>query len=179
MDSTNNVFNFPIGTLVILPTLGQEAMSVVFELRWMLVAIFTFMLIDTAFSYAEHIKNVHENKAKETEWTSSGCVRRLGGKVGTYLSFLIIGCFLGLSCFEPLGWCNHVMSSAIGALVGLACEVVSIGGHYLHIKNIYVSLSPTRFVRSIIIALVRAKSDTVGDALEKELKIEKKRNGKH
>lgn len=174
MDTTNNVFDHNIGTLVILPTLGQEAMSVAFELRWMLVSLFVFMLIDTAFSYAEHVKNVHEKKEKDEAWTMSSCIRRFGGKIGTYLSFLIIGCFLGLSCFEHIGWCDHMTSSAIGAGIGLLCEVVSISGHYLHLKNVYIRLSPVKILRSVIIAWVKSKSEAVGEALEEELEIEKK-----
>lgn len=173
MESTNNVFNFPFGTIVLLPTMGQEALGVAFDMRWMLVGLMFLMIIDTFYSYAEHVMNEHQGK-KVDPWTTSSCLRRFGGKIGTYLSFLVIGCFIGLAITEPLGSVSHIYTSAVGALLGFACEIFSIGGHYLHLKGIYVTLSPAKFIRSIIVAYVKSKSEEVGAVVEEELIIENK-----
>lgn len=173
MDATGNVFNFPLGAIVLTSVFGQEAIEAVIDLRWMLLAIIILMIIDTAYSYAEHVKDEHEGK-QVAQWSTSGALRRFGGKIGTYLSFLIIGCVIGLAFTEPLGYATHVTTSAWGASYGLVCEILSIGGHVLHLRNIYIQLSPTKLIRSLIISYVSDKSDIVGRTLEKELKIEKK-----
>lgn len=173
MDAANNVFNFPLGAVILTSVMGQEAIGAIVDLRWMLVAIVLLMTIDTAYSYAEHVKDEHENKSTD-KWSTSGALRRFGGKIGTYLSFLIIGCIVGMAFTEPVGLCNHIATSAVGAGVGILCEVISIIGHYLHLKNVYVTLSPTKFVKSIIVGYVEEKSQRVGRTLNTELKIEHK-----
>lgn len=171
MDATNNVFNFPLGAIILTSIMGQEAIGAIIDLRWMLAAILVLMIIDTAYSYAEHVKDVHQGK-KTDDWSASGALRRFGGKIGTYLSFLIIGCIIGLAFTEPANICTHIVTSAYGAAIGMLCEVLSIAGHYLHLHDIYITLSPTRFVKSIIISYVESKSERVAKTLNHELKIE-------
>lgn len=178
METTNHVFNFPLGTIILMSTFGQEAIGAIYDLRWMLVTLFILMLFDTAFSYAEHIKDLHEGK-KDDDWSCSGAIRRFGGKMGTYLSFLIIGCLVGLSFTEPFGYVNHIVTSAIGAGIGILCDTISIAGHWLHLKGIYITLSPTRIVRSLIIAYVKSKNDYVGEVVEEELNIEHRKHDHH
>lgn len=153
--------------------MGQEAIGAIVDLRWMLAALFVFMLIDTAYSYAEHVMLEHIGE-KTPPWTCSSAIRRFGGKIGTYLSFLIIGCLMGLAFTEPFGLCSHIITSAIGAAIGLACEVVSIVGHYLHLRGIYITLSPTKIFKSLIVSYVESKSERVGKTIEEELVIERK-----
>ena len=171
MEAANNVFNFPLGAIILMSVMGQEAIGAIIDLRWMLAAILLLMAIDTAYSYAEHIKDEHDGKKTE-KWSTSGALRRFGGKIGTYLSFLIIGCIVGLAFTEPVGWSNHIVTSAFGAGFGILCEVISIIGHYLHLHNVYVTLSPTKFIKSVIVSYVEDKSERVGKTLNNELKIE-------
>ena len=173
MDAANNVFNFPFCAIVLVSTMGQEALGAIVDLRWMLAAIILLMTIDTAYSYAEHVKDEHQGKTTD-KWSTSGALRRFGGKIGTYLSFLIIGCIVGLAFTEPVHLCDHVATSAIGASFAIVCEVLSIAGHYLHLKDVYITLSPTKIIKSVIVGYVEQKSETVGKTLEKELKIEHK-----
>lgn len=170
METTNHVFNFPFAAIVLIPTIGQEAIEAIYDLRWMLITILVLMVIDTCYAYAEHVKDEHTGK-KVTQWSSSGALRRFGGKMGTYLSFLIIGCLIGLAFTEPTGYCSHIVTSAYGASLAIVCEVLSVCGHYLHLRNIYVTLSPTKVIRSAIIAYCKAKNPTIGETLEKELHI--------
>lgn len=173
MDAANNVFNFPFCSIILMSTMGQEALGAIIDLRWMLAAILLLMAIDTAYSYAEHVKDEHRGVSTD-KWSTSGALRRFGGKIGTYLSFLIIGCIVGLAFTEPVGLCDHVVTSAFGAGLGILCEIISIGGHYLHLRDIYVTLSPTSFIKSLIVSYVEEKSARIGKTLEDELIIEHK-----
>ena len=68
------------------------------------------------------------------KWKKSRAIRRTANKIVDYITYLLIGAFLGLSITEPLGWGNHIYVAIIGLGVGCLAEIASVVGHYCYVK---------------------------------------------
>lgn len=140
---------------IVVGTMGGEALSALYDLRWMLVLIVVLILADFWFGVSSSL-----NKREHFRFSRAG--RRTCNKAVDYITYLILGSVLGLAIFEPLGWATHTTTAAVGLGFGCVWEMDSIVGHVCALHGIRNRFSVKRF----IIALLKKKDDDVGEAVE-------------
>lgn len=143
------------GKAIVVGTMGGEALSALYDLRWMLVLIVVLILADFWFGVSESLR-------KREHFRFSRAGRRTCNKGVDYLTYLMLGSVLGLAIFEPLGWATHTTTAAVGLGFGCVWEMDSIVGHVCALHGIRNRFSVKRF----IIALLKKKDDDVGEAVE-------------
>lgn len=154
------VNNLTTGTskAVVLGTMGGEALSALFDLRWMLVLIVVLIVADFWFGVSESLhKHEHFRFSREGRRTCNNAV--------DYITYLILGSVLGLAIFEPLGWATHTTTAAIGLGFGCVWEVESIVRHVCELHGVKNKFS----VKRLIIAIIKKKDADVGEAVEEVL----------
>lgn len=137
---------------------GGEAVSVLYDLRWMLVLIVVLVLADFWFGVSDSIH-------KKVEFRFSRAGRRTCNKLIDYMTYLLVGTLVGLGITEPLGWVNHTATASIGLGFGCIWEIDSIVGHVCSIHGFNPKLS----IRRILIAIIKQKNNDIGEAVEKAL----------
>ena len=151
----NNSMAASSGKAAVITTMGGEALTALYDLRWMLVFIVVLILAAFWFGVSESIK-------KHEHFRFSRAGRRTCNKAVDYLTYLLVGALLGLAIFEPLGWTNHTTTAAVGLGFGCIWEVDSIVGHVCALHGIKNKFSVKRF----IIALIKRKDKELGEAVE-------------
>lgn len=146
------------GKAVVLGTMGGEALSALFDLRWMLVLIVVLIVADFWFGVSESL-----HKHEHFRFSRAG--RRTCNKAVDYITYLILGSVLGLAIFEPLGWATHTTTAAIGLGFGCVWEVDSIVGHVCELHGVKNKFS----IKRLIIAIIKKKDADVGEAVEEVL----------
>lgn len=146
------------GKAVVLGTMGGEALSALFDLRWMLVLIVVLIVADFWFGVSESL-----HKHEHFRFSRAG--RRTCNKAVDYITYLILGSVLGLAIFEPLGWATHTTTAAIGLGFGCVWEVDSIVGHVCELHGVKNKFS----VKRLIIAIIKKRDADVGEAVEEVL----------
>lgn len=139
----------------VVATMGGEALSALFDLRWMLVFIVALILADFWFGVSESLK-------KNEHFRFSRAGRRTCNKAVDYLTYLLVGALLGLAIFEPLGWANHTTTAAVGLGFGCVWEIDSIIGHACALHGVKNRFS----VKRLIISLIKRKDRELGEAVE-------------
>ena len=160
---------------------GAEALAVLYDLRWLLVLAFVLIIADLWWGTSESKKRYREAKEKKDkqgmkdyEWHVSRAGRRTLCKIVDYLTYLLMGCLLGLAIFEPLGWTTHQVTSIVGLGLGCLCEVASIVTHVLYVKyGITVDVKDGwkifwKFVFNFLLKFIK-KKDAVSEAIEETL----------
>lgn len=151
----NNSIATSSGKAAVITTMGGEALTALYDLRWMLVFIVVLILADFWFGVSESIK-------KHVHFRFSRAGRRTCNKAVDYLTYLLVGALLGMAIFEPLGWATHTTTAAVGLGFGCIWEVDSIVGHVCALHGIKNKFSVKRF----IISLIKRKDKELGEAVE-------------
>lgn len=146
------------GRAVVVGTMGVEAMTALYDLRWMLVLIVVLIVADFWFGVSESL-----HKHEQFRFSRAG--RRTCNKAVDYVTYLILGSVIGLAIFEPLGWATHTTTAAIGLGFGCVWEVDSIVGHVCELHGVKNKFS----VKRLIIAIIKKKDADVGEAVEEVL----------
>lgn len=146
------------GRAVVVGTMGVEAMTALYDLRWMLVLIVVLIVADFWFGVSESL-----HKHEHFRFSRAG--RRTCNKAVDYVTYLILGSVIGLAIFEPLGWATHITTAAIGLGFGCVWEVDSIVGHVCELHGVKNKFS----VKRLIIAIIKKKDADVGEAVEEVL----------
>lgn len=156
-------------------TIGAELLSVVYDLRYMVICSFALILADLWWGYSESCMRYKRAKEAGSEygmdkykWHKSRAVRRTANKIVDYLTFLVVGALIGLAITEPMDICTHVWTAAIGLGIGCACEIASIIGHVAYVRmGVEISMVDgwKAFAR-FFGRLIRIKSEDIGDAVE-------------
>lgn len=156
-------------------SIGTELIGVVYDLRYMVICSVVLILADMWWGYSE--SKLRRAEAKEMgnatleekfKWKKSRAGRRTANKVVDYLTYLVVGAFIGLGITEPMDICSHIWSAAIGLGIGCACEIASIIGHIAYVKlGVEISLIDgwRAFVR-FFGKLIKVKSQEIGEAVE-------------
>lgn len=155
------------GRAVVVGTMGVEAMTALYDLRWMLVLIVVLIVADFWFG-------VSESLYKHEHFRFSRAGRRTCNKAVDYVTYLILGSVIGLAIFEPLGWATHTTTAAIGLGFGCVWEVDSIVGHVCALHGVKNKFS----VKRLIIAFLKKKDADVGEAVEEALEGDGNNNKK-
>ena len=157
--------------------MGSEAMSSLYDLRWMIFAVILLIGADAyngtreSFMRFDKAKSIGDKVGMEKyRFHLSRFWRRTICKLIEYLTYLLIGCVLGLAIFEPCGVCNHVISAAIGLIIGALCEVSSILGHLLILHHIVLPRltwkNASAFIGQVVAIFIKKKNTELGEAVE-------------
>ena len=162
-------------------TLGGEMVSMAYELRYMILFSFILIFADLWWGHSDSMKRYHEAKLandnvlmEKYKWHKSRAIRRTASKFIDYLTYMLVGAFLGLAIIEPLGWGNHIYAAIVGLGVGCLAEIASIVGHYCYIKfGIEIKVVDVwKLLVRFIANIFKAKSQ-LGSALEQTINEKK------
>mgnify|MGYP006997667519 FL=1 len=158
MENMVNGMTASAGRAVVVGTMGTEALTALYDLRWMLVLIVVLIVADFWFGVSESL-----HKHEHFRFSRAG--RRTCNKAVDYVTYLILGSVIGLAIFEPLGWATHTTTAAIGLGFGCVWEIDSIVGHVCELHGVKNRFS----VKRLIIAIIKKKDADVGEAVEEVL----------
>lgn len=160
---------------VMWTVLGGEMLNVVYELRYMILLSAILILADLWWGHSDAMKRYAKAEMNDDRvgmekyrWRKSRAIRRTANKFTDYLTFLLIGSFLGLAIIEPIGLGNHVYSAIVGLTIGCLAEIASIIGHYFYVKfEVEFKISDTwKLLVHIFVKIVKIKNKDIGKALE-------------
>lgn len=156
-------------------SIGAELLSVVYDLRYMVICSLALILADLWWGYSESQMRYKQAKKEGNEygmdkykWQKSRAGRRTANKIVDYVTYLVVGALFGLAITEPMDICSHVWTAAIGLGIGSACEIASIVGHIAYVRmGVEISMIDAwrAFVR-FIGKIIRVKSHDIGEAVE-------------
>lgn len=158
MENMVNGMTASAGRAVVVGTMGTEALTALYDLRWMLVLIVVLIVADFWFGVSESL-----HKHEHFRFSRAG--RRTCNKAVDYVTYLILGSVIGLAIFEPLGWATHTTTAAIGLGFGCVWEIDSIVGHVCELHGVKKRFS----IKRLIIAIIKKKDADVGEAVEEAL----------
>ena len=143
------------GKVVVMGGMAGEAMTALYDLRWMIAFIFALVVSDFWFG-------VKASLAKKEKFRFSRAGRRTCNKFCDYIGYLIVGALFGMAIFEPLGICSHTAAAAVCLGLGCLWEIDSIIEHVCMLHGIKKRWSAKR----LLIALLKAKHPEAGAAVE-------------
>lgn len=149
------------GKFLVWYTMGDEALTALYDLRWMLVAVIVLIVSDFWFGISDSMRR---NEA----FRFSRAGRRTCNKAVDYLTYLLIGSTLGMAIFEPLGWAGHVTTAAVGLGFGCLWEIDSIIGHACALHGVAWRFS----VKRLLLELLKKKNHDLGEAVEEAMEGE-------
>lgn len=169
MDVTNTARSIS-GQGALIPLLGIEIQDAVFELRFMIGAMIILTLADFWWGTRElryrrekALRAGNAELAKVYEYRGSRAGRRTLNKMVDYLTYLLVGAFLGYATTEPLGCASHITTAAIGLGLGCAFDVSSIIGHVLAVKGLKWD------AKEFFVGLFKTKAPELGEVLEESI----------
>jgi hypothetical protein len=160
---------------IIWATIGAELLNVVFELRYMIICSVVLICADLWWGHRESHKRYCEAKRdgdkammEKFKWHKSRAIRRSANKTVDYLTYLVVGALMGIAIFEPMDICSHVSSAACALLIGCACEIASIIGHYVYVMfEIEVEFKDVwKWVCRFSVNLIKIKNTAIGEAVD-------------
>ena len=155
---------------------ASEALNALHDLRWMLVLMVTLILTDFWWGWSEnrmHYKAAKTKREREKyRFHFSAAGRRTLNKLVDYMTYLLVGCVVGLAVTEPLGICTHTTTAAVGIGFGCIFELSSIVGHICVVKGFDVRLN----LKSLLVAIVKRKSEAMGEILDEGITEIKDKN---
>lgn len=165
---------------------GAEAITMIADTRWMMLAIFLCVVADFRYGWGESAKRYALAKEKGNEvlmeqykWRTSRALRRSMNKVIDYIIWLMVGIFVGFAVLRPFG-IDYIFGAVFATAISVGCELVSIIGHFLYLHGVKVEKKTiTGFLKAVVIAFAKRKNRDVGEALEagfNNIEKEKKNN---
>lgn len=168
-DITGNTGTRLLGTTA----LGAELVTVIWDSRWMLLAIAVCIVADFRYGWGESSKRYNEaikagNKtlAAQYKWRTSRAVRRSVNKMVDYLVWIAVGMAIGMAVLPYVG-VNYAWGGAAASALAIFCEGKSFVGHFLFLHGVSVRAgSVSAFFRAFAVALAKKKNQDVGEAME-------------
>lgn len=160
------------GNGLIWVAFANEGLQCINDLRWMIVLSIVLIFADFWWGWSEsalRYKMATTDEEKEKyRFHKSKAIRRSANKFVDYVTYLLVGCVLGLAILEPLSVCNHVISAAVGLGLGCLADMISIAGHYCAVKDIHFDF--LSFAKKLLVNFIKKKNEDVGEALDETLK---------
>lgn len=166
--------------------IGAELTTVVYDLRYMVMLSLVLICADLWWGFRDSKVKYQEAVAigkavliDKYKWHKSKAIRRTCNKLVDYMTYLIVGALLGLAITEPMGWCSHVVTACVGLSAGCLAEIASIVGHVVYVKfGIELKITDVwRWLLKFFVALVKKKSQEVGEAIEETFDNEQNTEG--
>ena len=169
-----------IGTSI----LGTELVSVMFDARWMLLALLMCIIADFRYGWGE--SSLRHKRALEIgnltladkyKWRTSRAIRRSMNKAIDYLVWVSVGMAGGMAILPRFG-IDYTLGGIGVSIVAILCEGKSILGHFIYLHGVKIEERTIKgFIKAFIVALVKRKSEAIGDAIESGLdNIENKKD---
>lgn len=160
-----------------LALLIGELQQLIFDARWMLIAVVFCIAADFRFGLGECNKRYEAAKAAgdsvlmdKYKWRGSRAWRRTVNKFFDYLMWITVGMVVGKAILSGIGM-PYIYGGMAMTGVAISCEACSFFGHFFYLHGIQVEKRTLLgFVRAFAVALARRKSPDVGDALDEALK---------
>ena len=158
-----------IGTSI----LGTELVTVIFDARWMLIALTVCIIADFRYGWGE--SSLRHKKALEIgnltladkyKWRTSRAIRRSVNKAIDYLVWISVGMTIGMAILPRLG-IDYVFGGIAASIVAILCEGKSIIGHFIYLHGVNIEERTIKgFIKAFIVSLAKRKSEAIGDAIE-------------
>lgn len=146
--------------------LGSEALTVLFDLRWMLFCVAILIATDFWWGTKETMRRYRETRNEKYKWRFSRAGRRSLNKCVDFLTYLLIGATLGMAVFEPLGLCSHTVSGAIALSFGALFDLSSIIGHVCYLHGIDTNGGILKILWRVLVSFTKRKNNDLGEVLE-------------
>lgn len=158
-----------IGTSI----LGTELVTVIFDARWMLIALVVCIIADFRYGWGE--SSLRHKKALEIgnltladkyKWRTSRAVRRSVNKAIDYLVWVSVGMAIGMAILPRLG-IDYVFGGIAASIGAIICEGKSIIGHFFYLHGVKIEERTIKgFIKAFVVALAKRKNADIGDAIE-------------
>lgn len=158
-----------IGTSI----LGIELVTVIFDARWMLLALLMCIIADFRFGWGE--SSLRHKKALEIgnltladkyKWRTSRAIRRSVNKAIDYLVWVSVGMAGGMAILPSFG-IDYTFGGIGASIIAILCEGKSIIGHFFYLHGVTIEERTIKgFVKAFTVALIKRKSEAIGDAIE-------------
>ena len=153
--------------------LTAEMITVITDMRWMLLLIALCVVADFRYGWGESSKRYSDAKKEgnkvlmlQYEWRTSRAIRRSCNKSIDYLIWVAIGIAIGMALLEPVG-VNHIYGGWIATVIAVICEAKSFTGHFFYLHGIaYEETTVRGFFRAALVALAKKKNPDLGEAIE-------------
>lgn len=167
------------GTRFLGGVLSIEFVSVLADMRWMLLLIVLCVIADFRYGWGESSKRYEEAKRNgdkilmmQYAWRTSRALRRTINKLIDYVVWAVVGMAVGMAILEPMG-VNHIFGGVVSTAIAVLCEAKSFFGHFFYLHGVtYNDSTFMGFAKAFIVALVKRKSEDMGAALEDSLNEE-------
>ena len=167
------------GTRFIGGVLSIEFVSVLGDMRWMLLLIVLCVIADFRYGWGESSKRYEEAKRNgdkmlmmQYAWRTSRALRRTINKLIDYVVWAVVGMAVGMAILEPMG-VNHIFGGVVATAIAVLCEAKSFFGHFFYLHGVtYNDSTFMGFAKAFIVALAKRKSEDMGAALEESLNEE-------
>ena len=158
-----------IGTSI----LGTELVTVIFDSRWMLIALIACVIADFRYGWRE--SSLRHKQALEIgnltladkyKWRTSRAVRRSVNKAIDYLVWVSVGMAAGMAILPRLG-IDYTFGGICASIIAILCEGKSIIGHFIYLHGLNIEERTIKgFIKAFIVSLAKRKSEAIGDAIE-------------
>lgn len=165
-----------VNSCFIFTTFGAESMAAINDCRMLLALIAILILTDlwwgsreSQMRYREALQEGRKTDAEKWKFRKSRAGRRTMNKLVDYITYFLLGLFLGLSVFRELG-VDHVLVASVFVSFGALFEVISIIGHILAVHHVQAPKvtwkSFWRFAGKVLVRIIKSKSPDTGAAIE-------------
>lgn len=157
----------------IITLLSGELACMVYDARWMILAIFLCVVADFRYGCGESSKRYALAKEKGNEilmaqykWRTSRALRRSVNKMIDYIIWLAVGMIVGIAIIKPLG-VDYISGVLVATTLAVGCELKSIVGHLMFLHGVVIEQKTIKgFLKAFVIALAKRKNRDVGEAIE-------------
>lgn len=175
----NNTTRSIVNSGFIFTTFGAESMAAINDCRMLLALIVILILTDlwwgsreTQMRYREAIQEGRKMDAEKWKFHKSRAGRRTMNKLVDYITYFLLGLFLGLSVFRQFG-VDHVLVASVFVSFGALFEVISIIGHILAVHHVQAPKVTWKsfwsFIGKVMVKLIKRKSPDTGAAIEEAI----------
>lgn len=170
----------------LLTIVGSEIVNVIYDTRWMLLAILVCVIADFRYGWRESQCRYEEAKQNQDpialvkySWHSSRAWRRTMNKLCDYLLWVTLGAFIGMAIIQPLGY-SYIYGCVTASAIAIMCEAKSFFGHFFYLHGINIEKQTLLgFIKGIAIGFAKSKSPDIGEGLEQGfMELEKQKKGK-
>lgn len=161
------------GTRFLGGILSAEMVSVLGDMRWMLLLIALCVVADFRYGWGESSKRYKEAKEADDkilmmqyQWRTSRAMRRTINKLIDYIVWTVVGMAIGMAILEPVG-INHIFGGVVATAIAVLCEAKSFFGHFFYLHGVtYEEKNVASFFKAFLVALAKRKNEDIGEALE-------------
>lgn len=159
-----------------LALLIGELQELIWDSRWLLLAIVLCIAADFRYGwgecnkrYLQAVADGNKTLMDKYKWRGSRAWRRTVNKFFDYLMWVIVGMVVGKAILSEVG-VDYTYGGIAMAGVAIVCEAASFFGHFFYLHGVQVeSKTVAGFFRALAVALIKKKSEDVGEAVETAL----------